>query len=97
MLSEKNKRKLETCQNSALRIILGCRFSKETKNQTSNLELLEKAGLETIKKRSKNLTKDYFFNAVAHKNDLIKELLDEFSHFKGFYIDKTKTLLDLIH
>ena len=51
MLSEENKRKLETCQNSALRIIFGCRFNKETKNKTSNLELLEKAGLETIEKR----------------------------------------------
>ena len=43
-MSEENKRKLETCQNAALRIIFGCH--KETKNQTSNLELLEKAGLQ---------------------------------------------------
>jgi hypothetical protein len=95
MLSEENKRKLETCQNSALRIIFHCHYNKETKKQTSNLDLLQKAGLETIEIRSKNLTKEYFFNAVSHNNELITELLDEFSIFKNSYDFETKTLLDL--
>ena len=95
MLSNENKNTLEACQYSALRIIYRSFFNKSTKKQTTNKELLEKSGLETIETRASKLFTDYYNNGIYFGNELLMEMVEDYSNFKNTHPEKTETLLDL--
>ena len=91
ILSNKNKRRLQYIQDSALRIIYkkNFEFDINTLHQWSDLETLEN--------RAINLLRKYFDQGKMNQNPLIAELLNNFEKFeKNFKNENIMTLIDYI-
>ena len=90
-ISVKNKMKLQTLQNNALRIIYN-------KYQNHNLNLNDQhaqANLETLNERALVLKNRYLDNAVNNSNPIIKDLIEDYNEFKNqTRKNNIKTLLD---
>jgi hypothetical protein len=76
-LSEENKKKLQTIQNNALRVIL------HKPKFTPISELHKISNLETIKNRFNKLNCRYVFRNLAFKNELIQDMVNEYLNFSA--------------
>jgi hypothetical protein len=97
VISPKHQKSLQAVQNNALRIISG-------EYQLSSSELHRSFNIDRLDARSRELTSRYLLGCFSHNNELITELISNYSEFKNkseynqlkpnpkFAI--TKTLLD---
>ena len=89
-LSKDKISKLETIQNTAMRIIF-----KRPLDETQN-NLIELAKLEKIETRFNELNLRYLNNAMINGNELIKEIVDDFSSYNKEKMQKHQTFLGKI-
>ena len=91
IITNKNKRKLQYIQDSALRTILKKKFDydKDLLHSETNIEKLES--------RSLLLLSNYFSQGLANKNPLVENLVAEFERFElTFKNNNIITLIDFI-
>ena len=91
VITNKNKRKLQFIQDSALRLIY-------KKKWDFDINILHQwANLETLEIRAKNMLTNYFNQANENNNPLISDLHSEFDHFeRNFKNENIFTLIDYI-